>query len=150
MTSYGYVIMTMADSCMIRFHFDSIMQLKKSHHIATNVCSRKSATTFGDLPDWLGWDKGCLLWVYSLYKKKYQLPGICLTVLSFLTHCGLVMPYVVRDLSQHWFMLWLVAWWHQAITWTNVDLSLSMYFEIHQKAISQEVIMNLIHKMFGD
>ena len=27
------------------------MQLKKSYHIATNVCSRKSATTFGDLPD---------------------------------------------------------------------------------------------------
>ena len=26
---------------------------KKSYHIATNVCSRKSATTFGDLPEWL-------------------------------------------------------------------------------------------------
>ena len=27
------------------------MQLKWSYYIATNVCSRKSATTFGDLPD---------------------------------------------------------------------------------------------------
>ena len=26
------------------------MQLKKSDYIATNVSSRKSATTFGDLP----------------------------------------------------------------------------------------------------
>ena len=29
------------------------MQLKKSYYIATDVSSRKSATTFGDLPDWL-------------------------------------------------------------------------------------------------
>ena len=51
MTSYGYIIMIIVDSCMIWFHFDCIMQLKKSYHIATNVCSGKSATTFGDLPD---------------------------------------------------------------------------------------------------
>ena len=38
---------------MIWFHFDCIMQLKKSYYIATNVGSRKSATTFGDLPDCL-------------------------------------------------------------------------------------------------
>ena len=51
MTSYGYIIVIMVDSCMILFNFDCIRQLKKSYHIATNVCSRKSATTFGDLPD---------------------------------------------------------------------------------------------------
>ena len=45
--------MTIVDSCMIWIHFDCIMQLKKSYHIATHVCSRKSATTFGDLPDYL-------------------------------------------------------------------------------------------------
>ena len=27
------------------------------------------------------------------------------------------------DLSQHRLRKWLVAWWHQAITWTKVDLS---------------------------
>ena len=32
--------------------FDCIMQLKKLCYIATNVCSRKSAAIFGDLPDW--------------------------------------------------------------------------------------------------
>ena len=53
MTSYGYIIMIIVESCMIWFHFDCIMQLKKLYHIATNVCSRKSATTFGDLPDWI-------------------------------------------------------------------------------------------------
>ena len=52
MTFYGYFIMITVDSCMIWFHFDRILQLKKSYYIATDVCSRKSATTFGDLPDW--------------------------------------------------------------------------------------------------
>ena len=52
MTSYCYIIMIIVDSCIISFHLDSIMQLKKSYYIATNV-SRKSATTFGDLPDCL-------------------------------------------------------------------------------------------------
>ena len=50
MTSYGYIIMTIADSCIIWFHLDCIMQLKKSYYIATNVSSRKRATTFGYLP----------------------------------------------------------------------------------------------------
>ena len=53
MTSYGYNIMIIVDSCMIWFHFDCNMQLKKSYYIATNVCNRKSATTFDDLPDCL-------------------------------------------------------------------------------------------------
>ena len=51
MTSYSYIIMIIVDSCIIWFHLDCIMQLKKSYYIATNVNSRKSATTFGDLPD---------------------------------------------------------------------------------------------------
>ena len=55
MISCGYIIIIIVDSCMIIFHFDCIMQLKKSYHFDTNFCSRKSATTFGDLPDCL-WD----------------------------------------------------------------------------------------------
>ena len=51
MTFYGYIIIITVDSCMIWFHFDCIMQLEKSYYIATNVCSKKSAITFGDLPD---------------------------------------------------------------------------------------------------
>ena len=40
-----------------------------------------------------------------------------------LTRCGLVTPYGNIDQCQHWFRQWLVAWQHQAITWTNVDIS---------------------------
>ena len=47
------LIMIIVDFCMIWFHFDCIRQLKKSCCIATNVCSRKSATTFDDIPDCL-------------------------------------------------------------------------------------------------
>ena len=52
MIAYGYIIMIIIDSCIIWFHSDCIMQLKLSYYIATNVSSRKSATTFGDLNDW--------------------------------------------------------------------------------------------------
>ena len=52
MNSYGYIIMSIVDSFIIWFQWDCIIQLKKSYYIATNVSSRKGATTFGDLPDW--------------------------------------------------------------------------------------------------
>ena len=35
--------------------------------------------------------------------------------------------------------VWLVAWRHQAITWTNVDLSSIRSSDIHLRAISQEI-----------
>ena len=64
MTSYDYIIMLIVDSCMIWFDFDCIMQLKNSLHIATNVCSGKSATTFGDLPDWWGMMRYIYIHIY--------------------------------------------------------------------------------------
>ena len=36
-----------------------------------------------------------------------------------------------------------VAWWHQAITWTKVDLSSKVVCGIHLRAIQQKVLMNL-------
>ena len=49
-----------------------------------------------------------------------------------LTHCGLVMPYGEKD------------------AWTNADLSSKVFCDIHPRAISQEVLLNLICKMcFG-
>ena len=60
--------------------------------------------------------------------------------LSFsLTHCGLVKPYGDINLCQHWLKQWLVAWQHQAITWTNVDLSSLRTSGIHLRAILQEI-----------
>ena len=50
MTSYGYIIMIIVDSCMIWYHLYHAVE--ESCYIATNVISRKSATLFGDLPDW--------------------------------------------------------------------------------------------------
>ena len=54
-----------------------------------------------------------------------------------LTHCGLVTPYDDINLGQHWLRQWLVARRHQAITRTNVDLSLVRFCGIHLRAISQ-------------
>ena len=60
-------------------------------------------------------------------------------VISTLTHRPLVTPYGDRDLGQLWPRYWLVAWRHQAITWTNVDSStLKSYNGIHPRALSWE------------
>ena len=54
-------------------------------------------------------------------------------------YCVLVTPYGEIHLGQHWFRQWLVAWRHQAIAWTNVDLSLVRSSDNHLRAISQEI-----------
>ena len=55
-----------------------------------------------------------------------------------ITHHGLVMPYDDIYVGQHWLRKWLVAWWHQAITGTNVDLSQVRSSDINLGAISQK------------
>ena len=65
------------------------------------------------------------------FKFKFH-RNLFLRIQLTLTHCGLVTPYGTSDLVQHWFRLWLVAWRHQAITWTNVDfLSLRSRLRYH-------------------
>ena len=76
MTSYGYIIMIIVDSCIIWFQLDCIMQLKKSYYIATNVCSRKSATTFGDLPDWPLWTNMCTIIKGELWEYTWGILGL--------------------------------------------------------------------------
>ena len=61
--------MLIVDFCIILFHFDCTMQLKKSYHVATIVCSRKSATTFGDLPDWWSSDPWILTHSYDIFSN---------------------------------------------------------------------------------
>ena len=70
------------------------------------------------------------------------------TVVTFLqnicfTHCSLLTPYGDIDQSQHWHRQW------QAITRTNVDLSLKVFCGIHLRAISQG-LTNLIHNMHSE
>ena len=55
-----------------------------------------------------------------------------------LTHCGLVMPYNDRYLCQHWLRQWLGAWWYQAMSSTNIDLSSVRYSDIHLIATSSD------------
>ena len=51
-----------------------------------------------------------LLYVYWTFKYCFVL---------MITQCGLITQYGDIDESR-W---WLLAWWHQGITWTNVDVS---------------------------
>ena len=58
------------------------------------------------------------LFDYNNFKKS---PGTPTARTPQSTHWGLVTPYSDKGLGQHWLRLWLVAWWHKAITWTNVN-----------------------------
>ena len=64
-----------------------------------------------------------------------------------LTHSGLLMPNGDIDLGQHCLRYWFVARWHQAITWTNVDISFVRVWGIQLKVISQLVPKLLFHIM---
>ena len=57
-----------------------------------------------------------------------------------LIHCGLVMPYGDTEMGQHWLRLWLIAWQHLGITWTNADFSLARFYGIQLRAISLWVL----------
>ena len=80
---------------------------------------------------------------FSHFKVRIFLLGIfsiksqILIWIHYLTHCGPVTPQGIMDLGQHW---------HQAITWTNVDLSSVWSIDIHMRAISQEIPQPLVTK----
>ena len=49
------------------------------------------------------------------------------------------MPHICfSKLGHHWFRWWLVAWRHQIITWTNVDLSSERFRDIELRGISHK------------
>ena len=66
-----------------------------------------------------------------------------------LTHYSLVTRYGDIDPGQHWLRYCLVAWWYQAITWTNVDTSSMVISGLHVRAISQEVLIKFMSNMMG-
>ena len=63
-----------------------------------------------------------------------------------LIHCGLVMSYGDRELTQHWLRWWLVMWQYQA-TRTHVDLSSVRSSNNHMSVISQEILQPSITKI---
>ena len=66
---------------------------------------------------------------------------------AWISELILVTPYGDVNCGQHWLRLWVVAWWHQAITWTNVDISPVRCSGMHLRAISQEILQPWITKI---
>ena len=54
---------------------------------------------------------------------------------------------VNMDLGHHWLRKWLVAWQHQAITWTKIDLSSVKPRDIHLMAIWKQIPVLWITKI---
>ena len=70
-------------------------------------------------------------------KSATQVSEITATPLQAneLTHFGLMMLYSDMELGRYWFLFWLGAIRHQAITWTNHVLSSMRPCDIHMRAI---------------
>ena len=68
------------------------MQLKKSYYIDTNVCSRKSATTFGDIPDWLEYLQVRCLWQHFSECSVRSIEAAKL----FLSFIRLIIDYILH------------------------------------------------------
>ena len=105
-------------------------------------------------------------WSIHYYKQNYILSGKChqisdihlcthwsgcsLTAAFFsslklhqlaLTHCGLVTACGYIYLCQHWLKYWFVSWQHQAISWTNVDLSPTGSCGIQLRSMITQIFM---------
>ena len=61
----------------------------------------------------------CIVPMYHWTNKLLWLANISI----ILTHCCLLTPLCdVKNLSQHWFMWWHVAWQHHSFTWMSVGV----------------------------
>ena len=52
------------------------------------------------------------------------------------------------NLGQHWLRWWLVAWRHQAITWSHVEFSPSEVWGIHQRVLKQQFCIMILKSIF--
>ena len=68
----------------------------------------------------------------------------CLHKFKYRIIFGLLMWYGDKDLGQHWPRIWLVAWQHQVITWTNVSVSSVTSSDNHLSTISYESHSSII------
>ena len=86
--------------------------------------------------------------IFLIFTIIFWILRFYLTVGKDLFHCCLVTPYDDRDLGQHWLrQSWLLAWRHQAISYTNVYLSPVWSSFIHLKAFSREITQPLWTKI---
>ena len=129
-----------------------------SFHFISGECSWLSVWCFIFVvlwPIWITWthcQRKAVKFNHSLTTPysphRHPTPPLVIFVLHTLTHWGLVTPYGDRDLGQHWLRRWLVAWRHQAITWTNVDLSSVRSCGHHVRAISLEMPQSSVTKIY--
>ena len=93
------------------------------------------------------WRKSSPSFIPSLHDKTFYLPPHAWG--AILTRWGLVTPYGDIDLGHHWLRQWLVAWQHQAITWTNVDLSSVKFCGIHLTMILLVALKVSVHEIIS-
>ena len=89
-------------------------------------------------------DRTCGI-INDTYTDKYLLTNICVTWLQWV-YSFWVTPYDGINLGQHWFRQGFVAWRHQVITWTNIDLPSMQSCGINLMAIPPAMFKISINK----
>ena len=105
--------------------------------LSLNFCSTvfQSLTTTGMC------DTFSLDWISCSHLKLYW-PFLLLSINSLRFRDAIWWHRSGSTLAQ-----WLVAWEHEAITWTTADLSSKVFFGIFPRTISQEVFINAVCNM---
>ena len=122
---------------------DTSLALQQSYNYGYSILSE---ATLKNMSKWIAWIHQGMIFTTNIIIKKTSV-HISWDVLYMLCimhaddQINSLWPYDDIGLGQHWLRQWLVAWWHQAITCTNVDLSSvrSIDYQYHLRAISQDI-----------
>ena len=77
--------------------------------------------------------------------RRHRSDAICFGFARWIwKFCSMASDLLV---GQRWSRQWLVAYCHQAITWTNGDLSSARSSDIHSRTVSQEIPQSSINKI---
>ena len=98
------------------------------------------------------WSPGASIVIVKLTHWGLMIP-CCITklrstFLQVMAWCLMAPSHHLKQLGQHSFRWWLGAWWHQAITWSNVDLSSVRSFVFHLRFILVEILQIIINYGF--
>ena len=98
---------------------------QEAHSIQLHYVGFTNGTIILNAMNFLWWRKLMLIYLYNCCKKVNSLwAGDAIYLL---------------DLSQHWLRSWLVPWWHQSLTWTNIDIWSMWSNDKHPGAITSVI-----------
>ena len=114
-------------------NFESVSKSWRHHDILSrhNICTHWHAFFYR----WCWFELKTALLLILCFTSLVSCHVSWLKAWTPLTHYG------DTHMDQHLFRQWLVAWRHQVINWTNIDLSSVRSSDIHLRAVSPQLLI---------